>query len=278
MGSAGTILVVDDDAGVREAIEAALSSQYQVHSAATALDALDALSDRRFDLILLDYRLPDLPGTSVLHTIKRFFPSTLVILMTGYGTEDVAVEALRGGARDYIRKPVDFLDLHSRVAALLALRRARTTHPPDPPVNPTDSAAPWSLLEPDLQTTEHGRAILKALRFMDEHLDVGLSLADVARAAGMSKFHFCRRFKTFTGLYFREYLARRRIAKAKELFRDTSRTITDIFREVGFKDMTHFGRVFKKLEGKLPSEFRREREDGSRRVPSQIDGEKLSSE
>lgn len=60
-----------------------------------------------------------------------------------------------------------------------------------------------------------------------------------------------------TGLTFREYLARRRIARAKELLRDKGRTITDIFRDVGFKDMTHFGRVFKKLEGQLPSEFRR---------------------
>lgn len=45
--------------------------------------------------------------------------------MTGFGTEDIAVQALRGGARDYIRKRVDFLDLHSRIAALLSLRRAK---------------------------------------------------------------------------------------------------------------------------------------------------------
>jgi len=182
MGSAGTILVVDDDHGVREALETALSTRYQVHTAATASAALDALAAHQFDLILLDYRLPDLLGTSVLQTIKRFFPSTAVILMTGFGTEDVAVQALRGGARDYIRKPVDF----------------------------------------------------------------------------------------------REYLARRRIAKAKELLRDTSRTVTDVFREVGFKDMTHFGRVFKKLEGTLPSEFRRGREAGSPRAASQV-GEKNPS-
>jgi transcriptional regulator GlxA family with amidase domain len=112
---------------------------------------------------------------------------------------------------------------------------------------------------------------------MDEHLDSGISLAEVARAAGMSNFHFCRRFKASTGLRFWEYLARRRIAKAKELLRDTSRTVTDVFREMGFKNMTHFGRVFKKLEGKLPSEFRREREDGNRRVTSQVGGEKASS-
>lgn len=78
-----------------------------------------------------------------------------------------------------------------------------------------------------------------------------------ARATGMSKYHFCGRLRSCTGLSFREYLARGRIARAKELLRDRGRSITDIFPDVGFKDRTHFGRVFKKLEGQLPSEFRR---------------------
>jgi YesN/AraC family two-component response regulator len=263
MGSAGIILVVDDDSGVREAIETALSPRYEVHTAPTAAAALDALGGNQFDLILLDYRLPDLTGTSILHTIKRFCPSTMVIMMTGFGTEDVAVEALRGGARDYIRKPVDFRDLQSRVDGLLAFRRAEIANQLKPYESLADPGVPWPLPESDAKVSEHGRAILKALRYMDEHLDSVLSLADVARAAGMSKYHFCRRFKASTGLHFREYLARRRISKAKQLLQDTSRTVTDVFREVGFKDMTHFGRVFKRLEGRLPSEFRRRGEEGT---------------
>lgn len=277
MGSAGTILVVDDDPGVREALVTALSARYQVQTAATASAALDALAARRYDLILLDYRLPDLPGTSVLHAIKRFFPSTLVILMTGFGTEDVAIQALRGGARDYIRKPVDLRDLHSRVAALLALRCGETENPLPPHSNPTTPAVPWPLLASDLQRTEHGCAILKALRYMDEHMNWRLTLADVARAARMSKYHFCRQFKTSTGLYFREYLLRRRIAKAKELLLDTGRTMTDTLHEVGFKDITHFGRVLKKLEGALPSEFRRRIGNGSPGRPPQLAKKNSSS-
>lgn len=276
MATAGSILVVDDDAGVREALEATLSSHYQVHTAATATAALDVLATRQFDLILLDYRLPDIPGTSVLRAIKRFSPSTLVILMTGFGTEDVAVQALRGGARDYIRKPVDFRDLHTRIAALLALRRADVARRLGPLVSQADPASPGSLPDPDPGKSEQRRAILKAVRYVDEHLDAGLRLADVARASGMSKYHFCRHFKTVTGLYFREYLARRRINKAKELLQDASRSVGDIIREVGFKDMTHFGRVFKRIEGHLPSEFRR-RGDGDKPKHPSAFGQKNSS-
>ncbi len=263
MGSAGTILVVDDDPGVREALVAALSARYQMQTAGTASAALDALAARRFDLVLLDYRLPDLPGISVLHAIKRFFPSTLVILMTGFGTEDVAIQALRGGARDYIRKPVDFQDLHIRVGALLALRSAETTRAVGADVVQGVPPAPWPILRSDLQRTMHGRAILKALRHMDAHLDSRNSLADMAGAGGMSTLQFCRHFKTSTGLHFREYLLRRRIAKVKELLTNTGRTMTDTLREVGFKDIAQFGRVLKKLEGTLPSEFRRRIGDGN---------------
>jgi len=259
--ASASIFVIDDDAGVREALEAALSPRYQVQTAATATAALEILASHHFDLILLDYQLPDLLGTSVLQAIKRLFPSTLVVLMTGFGTEDVAIQALRGGASDYLRKPIDFQDLLTRIDALLTVRRGERGKRLNPYVQPGDPAAPWALPEADLKTDEQGRAILKALRYVDEHLDGGASLAAVARAAGMSKYHFCRRFRETTGLYFREYLARRRIARAKELLQGSNRTISEVFREVGFKDMTHFGRVFKRLEGQLPSEYRREIRD-----------------
>ena len=120
--ASASIFVIDDDAGVREALEAALSPHYQVRTAATATAALETLASHHFDLILLDYQLPELLGTSVLQTIKRSFPSTLVILMTGFGTEDVAIQAFRGGASDYLRKPIDFQDLLARIEALLTAR------------------------------------------------------------------------------------------------------------------------------------------------------------
>ncbi len=279
MRSAGTLLVVDDDPGVLEALETALSLTYQVHTAATAAAALEALCSNSFDLILLDYRLPDLPGTAVLQAVKRFFPDTMVILMTGVGTEEVAIEALRGGARDYLRKPIDLRDLLARIASLLALRRVGTERRQHPTLRDLDPDAPWALHTLPPERADRARAILRGLRYMDAHLDSILRLEAVARAAGMSKFHFCRRFKACTGLSFREYLTRRRVARAKELLRTTGRSITDIFPDVGFKDMTHFGRVFKKLEGQLPSEFRRRASGDPPRSPAHaIKGGRLNGE
>jgi YesN/AraC family two-component response regulator len=257
MGRAGSILVVDDDPGIQEALASVLASRYQVSKAATATTAIDAICSEHFDLILLDYYLPDLLGTDVLGLIKRYFPSTMVILITGFGSEEIAIQALRGGARDYIRKPIDLRDLQARVDSLMALRHHGSERRHSTYVQLSDAIYPRGLPEQDPQGADRRRAILKAIRHIDEHMDDALSLAAVARAAGMSKYHFCRQFKVCTGLYFREYLARRRIARAKELLKDESRTITGVFRDVGFKDMTHFGRVFRRIEGQLPSEFRR---------------------
>ena len=72
----------------------------------------------------------------------------------------------------------------------------------------------------------------------------------------MSKFHFCRHFKAVVGMSFQEFLARRRIARASVLLRDHKRTVTEVYLEVGFKDLSHFGRVFRKVTGHPPSRFR----------------------
>jgi len=255
MVTACSVLVVDDDPGVGEAISSALGAPYRVQTAMTATAALEVISSAPFDLVFLDYHLPDLPGTDVLCVIKRFFPSTLVILITGYGTEDLAVDAFRGGARDYLKKPFSYQQLHQRVAPLLALRQKSAERRQNPFVQ-----VGWASGEPngdDPETTHRARGILRAVRHIEANLEATLSLAEVARVAGMSKFHFCRRFRECTGQHFREFLARRRVERAKELLKRQGRTITDIFRDVGFKDMTHFARVFKRLEGELPSDFRR---------------------
>jgi YesN/AraC family two-component response regulator len=248
MGTAGKLLVVDDDAGVREALAVALGTRYEVRTAASGADALDALCTSPFELVLLDYRLPDLLGTSILQVIRRFSPTTPVLVITGVDSEEVTAAALREGASGCLRKPIDTWDLHARVAALLSPsrphpgRRHSLADPPAIPIGPAD----------------RGGAIQRVLRHMQAHLGTALSLGAAARVAGLSKYHFCRRFKASTGLSFREYLARQRIARAEELLREPGRTITVIAHDVGFKDVTHFGRVFKRLVGRRPSEVRQQ--------------------
>jgi AraC-like DNA-binding protein len=102
----------------------------------------------------------------------------------------------------------------------------------------------------------HDVGVQRAIAFIDRQLHSEITLDQVAREAGMSKFRFCRNFKDVTGFTFREFLARRRIARAIELFRDKTRSVSDVYLDVGFKNLSHFSRVFSNLAGQSPSRYR----------------------
>ena len=78
----------------------------------------------------------------------------------------------------------------------------------------------------------------------------------MAQAAHMSTFYFCKMFRKFTGVNFTEFLSRVRIEKARNLLLNPNLRISEIAYEVGFQSLTHFNRVFKKLLGQSPTEFR----------------------
>ena len=98
--------------------------------------------------------------------------------------------------------------------------------------------------------------ISKAKQFIQEHQTEDLSLGDVAKAVNTSTFYFCKMFKKYTGLNFTNYLSRLRIEKAKNLLLNPNLRVSEIAYEVGFQSLTHFNRVFKKIIGQSPTEYR----------------------
>lgn len=98
--------------------------------------------------------------------------------------------------------------------------------------------------------------ITRAKKFIEEHQDEELSLGRVAKAVNTSTFYFCKLFKRATGLHFTEYVSRSRIEKAKNLLLNPNLRISEIAYAVGFQSLTHFNRVFKKVMGESPTEYR----------------------
>lgn len=100
------ILIVDDDDEVRENLEEILNDDgYSTQTAVSALDALDKVSKKKFEVILLDYMMPDKTGLDILSELKRANPKSKIIMITAFATIENAVDAIKKGANEYISKP-----------------------------------------------------------------------------------------------------------------------------------------------------------------------------
>lgn len=100
------ILIVDDEESIRIGCAQTLTEEgYRAQSVDNGQSALAAIEKVSFDAIILDLKMPGIPGMEVLKKIKESDPASIVIIITGYGTIDVAVEAMREGAYDFITKP-----------------------------------------------------------------------------------------------------------------------------------------------------------------------------
>lgn len=98
--------------------------------------------------------------------------------------------------------------------------------------------------------------ITRAKEYINEHQADNLRLGHVAKAVNTSTFYFCKMFKKVTGINFTDYLSRVRIEKSKNLLLNPNLRVSEIAFEVGFQSLTHFNRVFKKILGQSPTEYR----------------------
>ena len=120
-----SILIIDDEAAIRESLTTLLELEgYDVESAETGGQGLARLGNRPFDLVLLDFALPDRNGVEVLREIRDRDPLIPVIMITAYGTVENAVNAMQAGATNFIQKPWDNEKLLADVRAAVARRRA----------------------------------------------------------------------------------------------------------------------------------------------------------
>ena len=149
------ILIVDDEPHIRQMMRLTLEAAgHQVHEAADGQAGLDRFGDgRAYDVVLLDQRMPGLDGLETLRQIKVRAPEARVVMITAYASIELAVDAMRLGATDFVRKPLTPETLRSATAAAVLGKPAR----------PLTSAAPPSSRRFDIAVvTMNGFQILRA--------------------------------------------------------------------------------------------------------------------
>ncbi len=242
------VLVVDDNLGLLEILKLALGEEhYEVLTASSVAQALAVLKAHAIDLVVLDYCLPDGSGSDVLQITKREWPSLPVIVITGYGSETLCSRLFRLGIRDYFSKPYKVAELLATVRELLNAPSGGWQHVRHAPPS-GECALPPPHLHPGIQ---------RAVSWIHTKYAEPIRLKEGAGVAAMSPFHFCRVFKVEVGLSFCQYVMHLRVERAKELLRESQESVTNIAFAVGFLDLSHFYRAFRRSTGHSPCVWRR---------------------
>lgn len=157
------VLVVDDDDGVRRLLQRAIEQLgCQVSTASDGREALEALRQRPYDLMITDLRMPNMDGTSLVHACRSQFPFTGIMVVTGFGTIESAVEALKMGVDDYLTKPLVLTSLKEKVGAFFANRDEADRATPGPTIEPLVALS--NLLTGQLGLYDLAYAILELIR------------------------------------------------------------------------------------------------------------------
>ena len=134
MNESRSALVVDDERDIRELLVLTLGRMgLRISTAANLAEARELLANNPYDLCITDMRLPDGNGIELVSEISRNYPRTPVAMITAFGSMDLAVEALKAGAFDFVSKPVDIGVLRGLVRHALELNNSERPTPPPPP-------------------------------------------------------------------------------------------------------------------------------------------------
>ncbi len=121
-----SVLIVDDEAGIRAALRVSFAANgWNVETASGVVDANRLLEQQQFTLVVSDMRMPDGDGLDVVRYARKASAETAVILLTAYGNVPDAVQAMRGGAFDYLTKPISFEQLQEAVSRVLQPARSK---------------------------------------------------------------------------------------------------------------------------------------------------------
>lgn len=230
-----SLLIVEDDPSIRNVLEVAFNSRYFILEAATYADAMKFPS-RNIHLAIIDYILPDRDGFEVMTSLRVGNPGLPVIIMTGYGNDDVIIRALRKHVADYMKKPLDLRYLRQRVSEILGDVQGREDHA--------------------LPAYKNNNLVSIAKHIQDNYMEE-LTLDKLARMACMSRFSFCRAFRERFDQCCISYVNSIRMQNAVQLLQNPHVSITEIAFSVGYRNSGHFNRVFKQAYKISPREYRK---------------------
>ena len=280
------VILVDDEQLILDGLSKVVKwADYGCQVIGTARDGREGLAlirQEQPDIVLTDIRMPNMDGLSMLAALLSEFPQMQVSVLTAYRDFDYAQRAINLGVCRYLLKPSRMDELNEalqtmtlRLDKLPARMAARneTESGPAKSGEATETAASDSDRSESRKTncgeaadhaagsdsgeTAAGSFIVRAaLDFMRQHCTSRISLSDVADSVYVSQWHLSKLINKHTGQSFLDLLATMRIEQAKALLADPAMRVHAIAEMVGYNDVAHFSKSFKRITGMTPVEYR----------------------
>jgi len=249
-GKEYTILIIEDNADLRQFLTRKLNSEYDILEADNGQSALQQAFDNIPDLIICDVVIPGKDGLAITRTIKTDFRTSHipVILLTAKTSIEQQIEGMKNWADAYVAKPFNTVFLDQTIKSLLANRARLKEHfTGEMPV----ALNTQIISKPDRKFISEFKALVESnLSNEDFNIDA------ICRAMGVSRVQLYKKVKALLNMNVNDYILSTRLQKAKYLLKNESFTIGEIASKTGFTSPAYFSTVFKSREGVSPKEFR----------------------
>ncbi len=254
------ILVADDEPIERQVINKKLSTffpgQVEIFLAENGLQAVEVFAKKNCQIAILDIAMPGMNGLEAASVIRERSEGACIIFLTAFDEFSYAKKAIEIRALDYLLKPGSDDDLINVLEEAFGICDSRSLDTPLP-----DSTKEPSVVDEGPEEGEDNEPspndFVKIVRdYIESHFQEDIALQDIAGVFGYSDVYFCKLFKQNFGMNFITFLNEFRMERAKELLSDPEINIKDISARAGYRDANYFTRVFKRMVGMTPSEFR----------------------
>lgn len=206
-----------------------------------------------WDCVCFNFDHPEMASLKLVPETKLRWPSTPILMLTLQCSTDLALWALRARVFDLLVKPLTPQEIARCMQRVLEAVRARRSQSERRPQTSIAQVPAEARYRPQITPSVR---LQRAIAHISKHYGRQVPESEVALACEMSPSRFCREFKAAFGLTYVEYLARHRIDEAKRLLGNLSMSVTDVAAAVGFTDPSYFTRVFRKVAGASPTEYR----------------------
>ena len=255
------VVIIDDEPIIVEGLSRAVDwSRWDCRVAGFAYngkEGLDVIRKERPNILISDIRMPEIDGLTMVAALKSEFPHMQISILTGYRDFEYAKKAIELGVTRFLLKPSKLDELEEAIVAMKKKLDDVVRVYPELISDILPSSEDGQDNGEELEDSPASSFIVhNAIEYIKEHYADKLRLSDVADEIYVSQWHLSKLINKHTGSNFSEILNSIRIEKAKQLLKDPALKIYDIAEQVGFSDLTHFSRVFKKLEGISANEYR----------------------